>query len=140
MRITPCTPSSDYRGPVRVSHSEYGWDLEEMVGCEADIVVLATGERVERRWVLIEGHHLRGHKCPSDTPTCPAIGRPWRIGDRVVVVAQNAPSCRSGAIVRIDNERGGVLVRHDWPEVACALFSAQDVYGWAWSEIEPEAQ
>jgi len=30
MNITPCTPPPDYRGPVRSSHSEYGWDVE---GC-----------------------------------------------------------------------------------------------------------
>lgn len=64
MTITPCTPPPDYRGPVRSSHSEYGWDLEEMVGLEpGDIAVFATGERVERRWVLLEGCH-RTDTCP----------------------------------------------------------------------------
>lgn len=68
MKITDCTPPADYRGPVRVSHSEYGWDDEEMVGIEpGDVAVLATGERVERRWVLLEGCHLR-NACPHRLP------------------------------------------------------------------------
>lgn len=61
MKVTDRTPASEHRGPVRVAHTEYGWDEEEMVGhdVEGDIVVLASGERLERRWVLREGAHLR---------------------------------------------------------------------------------
>lgn len=61
MTITACTPAPDYRGPVRVAHTEYGWDLEEMAGYdpEHDTVTLATGERTGRVWVLLDGCHLR---------------------------------------------------------------------------------
>lgn len=68
MKINPCTPPHDYRGPVRVwgrvHPGTFAWLPKDMVGLEpGDVAVFATGERVERRWVLLEGCHLRAG-CP----------------------------------------------------------------------------
>lgn len=61
MKITPCTPSSDHRGPVRVwgrvRPGKFAWIPKDMVGIEpGDIAVLQPGgQRVERRWLILDG-------------------------------------------------------------------------------------
>lgn len=63
MNISECTPSPDYRGPIRISTSEFGWDLAEMVGMSGhgadDVIFTVAGHTrkftCERRWVLLDG-------------------------------------------------------------------------------------
>lgn len=72
-------------------------------------------------------------------PLVPELGRPYRKGDRVRVIAREAPSCRSGTVEQVDVGRGGCLVRHDEPEhFPVELFGNVSLFGWSWSELEPE--
>ncbi len=78
MKVTICTPSPDYRGPVRVWGSVhpkvYAWLPKHMLDLEpGDVAVLGPyGQRVERRFLIREG-------CCGDAAH-PPPPHPWAAG------------------------------------------------------------
>jgi hypothetical protein len=73
-------------------------------------------------------------------PEAPGLGRPYREGDRVRVTCAEAPPCRSGRIVLLCPERGGVKVFHDEATAMGPVFGNRRIFSWSWNEIEPEAE
>ncbi len=59
----------------------------------------------------------------------------FKRGDRVRVVAENAPPCREGTVVEVFPGQG-YRVHHDRPAWASGLFAGKQDFNWTPSEVE----
>ena len=59
------------------------------------------------------------------------------VDDRVHVVADHAPSCRTGTIVEVYPDDKGYLVRHDEPGFTEGFFAGKREFSWSKTEVVP---
>jgi hypothetical protein len=57
-------------------------------------------------------------------------------GDRVRVIAEKAPTCRTGTVMGVV-EGQGYSVHHDKPAWTEGLFAREDTFNWTFDEVEP---
>lgn len=60
-----------------------------------------------------------------------------KIDDRVRVIADKAPSCRTGTIVEVYPDDQGYLVHHDEPAFSEGLFAGKQRFSWTAGEVVP---